>query len=148
MDSETQLENSYCSLPRRLVVILYDSLIVAALLFLVTVSWLPFTGGEAITADDPRHFFYRLNLLLTIWLYLALSWRRGGQTLGAKAWRVQLISEDRAPVGWWQCTIRMIVALAGITALGVGFLWSIRHPNKATWHDLASHTQLLRVSAI
>lgn len=148
MASETLCSDSFCSLSRRLVVILYDSLIAAALLFLVTIGWLPFTGGDAITAGDPRHFFYQASLLLTIWFYLALSWRNGGQTLGAKAWRVRLVSEDQTPVGWWQSTVRMVVALVGIAALGAGFLWSVRHPHKATWHDLASHTQLLKQTAI
>jgi len=147
MKPESHRDHDYCSLLRRLGVILYDSLIAAALLFLVTVSWLPFTGGEAITAADPRHFFYQLSLLMTIWLYLTLSWRFGGQTLGAKAWRVRLVSENSTAVGWWQGTVRVIVALAGLAALGVGFLWSVFHPHRATWHDLASQTRLLRQAA-
>ena len=146
MQTETQNIGAYCSLLRRLGVMLYDSLIAVVLMFLVTVGWLPFTGGEAISTDDPRHIYYQLSLLLIIWLYLALSWRLGGQTLGARAWRVRLLSQDNSPVGWWQSTVRIIVAVTGLAVFGIGFLWSLFHPQKATWHDLASQTQLFRQS--
>ena len=127
----------YCGLARRLAAMLYDGLLLIGLWMLATIAAMVVGGGEIA----PANVWFQLWLLLVAWLYLALSWR-GGASLGMKAWRIQLHSTD-LPLSWPGTVIRFVVALAGLLCFGLGFWWSLFHPRKATWHDLASGSALV-----
>lgn len=115
----------------------YDGLLVAGLLMVAAaLVVIPVGGG----IESGNHLF-QLYLLVVAWVYFAVSWRHGGQTLGMKAWRIQLTADGGKP-SWMQTAIRFAVALVSALCLGLGFFWSLLHPQKATWHDLASHTRL------
>ena len=61
---------------------LYDSLLVAAVLMVATAAFLPFTRGEAITLDrfGPLEYVYRAVLLLLIVAFFGWFWTAHGQT--------------------------------------------------------------------
>ena len=127
-----------CGLARRLASMIYDALLLIAL-WMIAAALVIVPIGRDI---EPGSSLFQLYLLGVAWGYLAICWRRGGQTLGMKAWRVRLIG-IRQPISWNATLVRFIVALAGLLCFGLGFLWSIFHPRRATWHDLASGTFLL-----
>jgi uncharacterized RDD family membrane protein YckC len=82
-------------------------------------------------------------LLLTIWwLYFVGSWTRGGQTVGMRAWRLVLRSEDAPGIGWARASLRFFAAGLSTAALGLGFLWCLVDPRGRTWHDRLSRTSL------
>jgi uncharacterized RDD family membrane protein YckC len=59
------------------------------------------------------------------------------------AWRVRLVrSGDGGRIGWKQALIRYIAALFSWVAAGAGFWWSLYDPEKRTWHDRLSRTEL------
>lgn len=130
-----------CSLGRRLLVMLYDALAVVALLLLATALALLAGSGQVIAGQDP---LFTLYLALVWFLYLAWFWRKGGMTVGMRAWKVMIVSDRGDVPGWGQCTLRFLVSLVSATCLGLGFAWSLFEPEKRTWHDLASGTRLLR----
>ena len=74
-------------LMRRLGAALYDSLLIIALWFFVGFAALPFTGGQAVSVANPwfATAVYGLSAL-----FFVFFWTRGGQTLGMRAWRLQL----------------------------------------------------------
>ena len=75
---------------RRLGALLYDSLLLLAVLMLGTACFLPFTGGKAITFDEfpVLAVLHRLAVaVLTIGFY-GIFWTRRGQTLGMASWRL------------------------------------------------------------
>jgi len=126
-----------CGLMRRLAAIVYDGLLLIALLMLATlIVILPLK--DAITTHNVLFQFY---LLVVSWAYFAVCWR-GGQSLGMKAWRIHIVGTT-TPVSWTDTAIRFLVSILSWTALGLGFLWSLFHPQRAAWHDLASGTQLV-----
>jgi uncharacterized RDD family membrane protein YckC len=141
MNSRAELQIS-SSLGRRCLAIGYDTVIVVALWFAATAILLPITGVTTIEPGQPFYYLYPPCLLLVNWLYLAVSWRYGNQTLGMRAWRVFLRTGDGNRLGWGNAGLRYVVALAGFTALGVGFLSSLFHPDKFTWQDRASDSWL------
>lgn len=116
----------------------YDGLLLLGLWMIATaIVIVPL--GHGIEPGTPG---FRLYLLIVAWAYFAISWRRGGQTLGMKAWRIRLLAEP-APISWGQATLRFAVALLSLGCLGLGFVWSLFHPRRATWHDLATATRLV-----
>lgn len=130
----------HCSLGRRLAAILYDSLLLAAVLFMASLLVLPLMGdhpsGGAILA-------FRFYLLLIIFAFFAWFWTHGGQTLGMRAWRIRLQNRNPGPVTLWQVMLRFIIATFSWLLLGFGFLWSLIDKEKLTWHDRYSMTELV-----
>jgi uncharacterized RDD family membrane protein YckC len=55
-----------------------------------------------------------------------------------RAWRLFLRTANGNRLDWGNAGLRYVVALAGFTALGVGFLSSLMRPDKLTWQDRAS----------
>ena len=85
------MQLNYCSLPRRLLVILYDSVVLLGLLMLASAIALPFGNTQKIAFQN---IGFTLWLLLVCFLYLGGCWHYGGTTVGMRAWRVRLISND------------------------------------------------------
>lgn len=120
----------------------YDGVIIIGLLMLAAAAALPVTGGQRQALRDPVYTVY----LVAVWFtYLAWCWTRGGQTLGMRAWRVRICGFDGRPVTWRASLMRFATSLLSALALGVGFVWALRGPDKAAWHDLASGTRLVKV---
>lgn len=134
------------TLTYRLLAVLYDAMPLAALWFATAALGLLLRGGEPVTPNTPAAGLEFGAMLLTSLGYLGISWRRGGQTLGMRAWRLRLLDQDGAEtVSWAQLAIRFVVAIASLMALGLGFLWSLLDSERRTWHDLASRTVLVRL---
>lgn len=117
----------------------YDILLLTALLFLATALVLPFNGGEAFKS---RQILYPLYLLSVSYAFYGWFWVHGGQTLGLKAWKIKLLSDNRQPVTWRQAFIRYVIAIVSWSFLGLGFLWLLFDKNRRSWHDIVSKTGL------
>ncbi|MEJ8569046.1 RDD family protein [Elongatibacter sediminis] len=129
-----------CGLLRRLLIMLYDTVVVVALWMLTAAALLPFSGGDWMAGRDP---LYTAVLALVWFAYLAWSWRRGGMTLGMRAWRVRLATESGSLPGWRQCAIRFLTSLVSAAAAGSGFLVALFDRERRTWHDRMSRTSLI-----
>ncbi len=130
----------HCSLPRRLAAILYDSLLLIALLFIASALWLIPSGGEAKQGFNP---LLTIFLLLISFGFFAWFWSHGGQTLGMRAWRIRLQNRNPGPVTLWQLMLRFLVAILSWLPFGLGFLWSLFDQEKLSWHDRYSMTELV-----
>lgn len=119
----------------------YDSLVVVALLLLATALAL-LIGFDQVTAGKSPVF--TLYLLAVWFLYLAWFWHRGGMTVGMRTWRVVIEREDSQRPAWGQCLLRFLVSLVSAGFFGLGFAWSLFDRQKRTWHDMASKTRLAR----
>ena len=130
---------------RRLAAAAYDGLVVLALMFLGTALIMPLSRG-AITPDHPlAELLYQAYLLAIGFLFFAGFWTRGGQTLGMLAWRVKLVRSDAGHrVTWKQALVRYLAAILSWVALGLGFWWSSFDPERKTWHDRVSGTELIK----
>ncbi len=132
-----------CPLWRRLLVILYDSIAALAIMFLVSAIWVSLNSGQAISVDTNVYPLYLLTLWLAIWLYLAISWRRAGQTLGMRAWRVHLLNSEGNKISWATSFLRYSFAWIGALAFGLGYVISLFRKDRACLHDLVSSTSLI-----
>jgi uncharacterized RDD family membrane protein YckC len=141
-------EHRACGLLRLLLVMLYDAIVVLAILMIAgaIALELPFSGQTA--GKDPAYTLY----LLSAWfLYLAWCWRHGGMTLGMRAWKVRLLNhlnDNRyQPPRWWQCGLRFIGAWLSLLPLGMGYGWMLIDREQRSWHDRLSRTHLVYTAA-
>lgn len=128
---------------RRLFAIAYDGFLLIALLFITTALFTAFNQGNAIEPGNVLYIPFVVTLFLLTYFFFAWFWTHGGQTLGLKTWRCRVVSEDEKPVSWKQATIRFFVAILSIAAFGIGFIWSLFHQERKTWHDIASKTKIV-----
>jgi uncharacterized RDD family membrane protein YckC len=132
---------------RRCGAMLYDLLLVLALLFIVTALFLPFTGGEAITPDRSAAVerIYQAVLLLVVVLFFCLFWTWRGQTLGMLAWRLRVERSDGTLLTWRDALVRLGGACVSLAALGLGYFWIWFDRDRLAWHDRWSGTRVVVV---
>lgn len=128
---------------RRLAAIIYDTLLLLAVLFLATAIAIPLNAGRAFTPDQ---YLFSLYLIVVSFLFFGWFWTHGGQTLGMKAWKIRVLSINGSPVNWRQAAVRFSVAIVSWLVLGLGFVWSLVDRNRQTWHDRLSNTCLMQGS--
>ncbi len=174
MDEQSRLGAPAAGLLRRLAALVYDGLLLLAILFVGTLAILPLTGGEGITPAAPglgAYLAYRAYLALLALGYFGLAWTRGGQTLGMMAWKIRLGAADDSAPGWPAATLRFVLGLALVVAaesglrlalgpggsarivaggflllpLFVNFAWIPFDARGRSLQDLASRTRILRI---
>ncbi len=140
---ETSKVDYRAGLFRRLAAIVYDSLVVIAILFFASalamfcVSMaLDSTAitEQQILVENPIYFSW---LIFCWFYYYAWCWRKGGQTLGMKAWRLKLVSCSGQTISYKNSAIRFFSALLGIANFGVLL------PVKRGWHDILSNSNII-----
>lgn len=125
---------------RRFGAILYDTLLVLALLFLATIPFIAMRGGEPVEVDDNR--VYQLCIALVIFLFFTGFWSRTGRTLGMQSWGLRVETADGTIPSFGKACIRFVAAILSWLPLGLGFFWQLWDKEQLTWHDRLSSTRL------
>lgn len=135
------VDGVYCRLPRRLLAMMYDSLVLLGLLMLATAIALPFGNVNKHAFHD---FWFTLWLLAVCFAYLGGCWRYGAMTVGMRAWRLKLVSSDEQVISWSRCLLRFLIGLISLGAFGLGILWALVDSKNRGWHDMAARTLLIK----
>lgn len=117
---------------------MYDGLILVGLWMIVGGAAVLVAGG-AIETGQP---VFQLILLAAAFLYFGGCWRFGRQTVGMRAWKIELQSPS-SPPAFDALFIRFCVAIVSLLAVGAGFWTALFRADASTWHDRASGTQLI-----
>ena len=128
---------SNVSFLRRLGSIIYDFFLVFSFVFFIEGVVIIVNNKQAITSSL---FFYLLTLPL-IYVYFSMSWVRGKQTLGKRAWKFEIIQKDGSHVNQKQSLIRFLLAI--ISMMGIGFIFQFFNQHNLPLHDYYSKTYLI-----
>ena len=128
---------SNVSFLRRLGSIIYDFFLVFSFVFFIEGVVIIINNKQAITNSL---FFYLLTLPL-IYFYFSMSWIRGKQTLGMRAWKFQILQKNGSNITQKQSLIRFLLAI--ISLLGIGFIFQLFNQYKLPLHDYYSKTYLI-----
>lgn len=126
---------------RRVAAMLYDALLVLAVLFLATLPFIALRGGEAVEPGSSP--VYQLWLLFVVYLFFVGFWTTKGRTLGMQSWGLQLEDVNGHVPGIGPASIRFFAAILSAAPFGLGFLWQLVDKDKLTWHDRLSGTRLM-----
>lgn len=132
------------SFPRRLGAIVYDLLLVTAVVIAAAVPFVLVTGDTS--KNFSTRLAFQLYLLVVIFLYYGWCWTRSGQTLGLVTWKLRLVTTDGKRVTWRHALKRFAAAILSTACLGLGFLWALIDRDKLAWHDRLSGTRLIRIN--
>jgi uncharacterized RDD family membrane protein YckC len=152
-----------CPLWRRLLALVYDLLIVAAIVMVVGLLCQLATGGRLISTGVSAlvPIWYQALQGVVVAAYFISAWRRGGQTVGMRPWRMRVTDLSGGTPSWRQCFVRLLVAAAPLLllllapVLGLRLtLWSIPvawaawfavalfNARRRALHDLVAGTEI------
>lgn len=156
-----------CPLWRRLLALVYDLLIVVALVMVVGLLCQLATGGRLISTGGAHAvvpLWYQALQGAVVAAYFISSWRRGGQTLGMRPWRIRVCRTDGGTLSLHQALIRALAAAAPLLLLALAprlglqaVLWALLlawalwfapalfDPRRRALHDLAAGSELRRL---
>lgn len=128
------------SLGRRFGAILYDSLLVLALLTLGTLPFVALRGGEPV---DPGNRPYQFTMLAIAFIFFVGFWSGYGRTLGMQSWRLRLEAPDGGKPGLAAASLRFFASILSWLPAGLGFWWQLWDGDGLAWHDRLSGTRLV-----
>ncbi len=148
---------------KRLLVMIYDGLLLFSLLFFTSAIWvllLTIIAPDSWYVDPTKLqanqiaalsqlgkavilSIVALNVLVMSFFFYGWFWTHGGQTLGMRAWHLYLTKPDGKFIDWPLAAKRYAAALVSWACAGLGFLWVLFHPKRKAWHDLMTDTQIV-----
>lgn len=132
---------AYASPFARLVAAVYDLFPVFALMMAAGGIVVALRGGTAV---PPGTWWFEAWLLLVLFAYYGGSWRRGGQTMGMRAWRIAVRDEGDGSIGWGRLALRFVVAIVG-SGLVVGLIWMFFDAKRRALHDVVAGTVVVKL---
>ncbi|MEO7062455.1 MAG: RDD family protein [Dokdonella sp.] len=135
------------SLWLRVAAVVYDLFPLIALWMVTAGLLLLATHGDIDVAHPPLAYAMALRgaLLGVSAAYFVVSWGRGGQTIGMRAWRLRVVGIDGQRLPWSRALLRFAVALGSLAAFGLGFVWCLFDRQRRGWHDIAARSCLVRL---
>ena len=118
---------------------LYDSLLVLALLFLATIPFIAIRGGKPVEIGD--NLAYRAVLVAVVFVFFVGFWSYSGRTLGMQSWGLQLETMDGQVPSVATASLRFVAALISLAPFGLGFIWQLVDKDGLAWHDRISKTR-------
>ncbi|WP_257293745.1 RDD family protein [Endozoicomonas sp. YOMI1] len=137
---------------RRAAAMLYDSLLILALLFMAgfinLFIQIQIFGDEQLKTMTEEGYqlggpFFYAALLVIIYGFFGFFWTRSGQTLGMQAWRIKVVSSNNHLISPWQSVIRFLTAIPSLSLAGIGILWALIDHKRRSWQDLASSSRVI-----
>ena len=127
------------SLVKRVMAMVYDSLLVLAVWMLVGYIAIAFNDGQAVKGP-----WFNSILFVVTYGFFALFWVRSGQTLGMLAWCLRVEDNDGYVLTLKQALVRYLSAFIALGS-GIGYLWIIFSKDKLAWHDSWSNTRIVQL---
>jgi uncharacterized RDD family membrane protein YckC len=127
-------------LARRFFALVYETLLLGALLLASALPFVMLMHGADRAWARP---LFQLFVLALAAAYFVWQWRRGGQTLAMKTWRIRLVTRDGTGLTWGRAVTRFLFALAGTLLLGAGFLWALVDRDGLFLHDRLAGTRIV-----
>ena len=130
------------SLFKRIACMLYESILVFAILFVAGVVYRALMGDPH--SDFEQHLFFMYSWLI-IGVYFVYCWVKSGQTLAMQTWRIQLLGLDGNPLSLGQAVRRYVIASFSLMFFGLGFLWAIFDREGLYLHERFTGSRLVEL---
>ncbi len=150
----TQIANPEFATPsliRRFAAMVYDTLLLAAVSILygaiatginIAVKGAPATGERVSWGAFGIIVF--IGWILTLVYFFCYFWKKSGQTLGMKTWRMKMYDANSMQLpSYSQCAIRCCCAPFSLLLFGIGYWIMYLSPERQTLHDKLSRTRIL-----
>lgn len=132
---------SHPSIPRRLISMVYESLL---LLGVIAIGFiLPHALLGTLAQVFAPAWLVRSHFIALLMLYFVWFWLNGGQTLAMKTWKLKIVDRSGAPIRPLQAILRYLAAWPSLACFGIGILWALVDKEKQFLHDRIADTRLI-----
>ena len=138
--SAPTLPSENATLKRRLICLIYEVLILAAVLLAATLPIVLLTRG--LPHALARHILQVWLILICGWFYTR-QWAEKGQTLPMKTWKIKVVSQHGTVLNLKLAWLRYVAALGSVALLGLGFVWAFIDRDRQFLHDRLVGTRLI-----
>jgi uncharacterized RDD family membrane protein YckC len=125
---------------RRVLSMLYESLVVFAIAFFAGLAFYGATNGRL---PGNTRFVFQLYLFLVLGAYFIACWSRGGRTLPTQTWKMRVVGRDNLPIGAGRAALRYVLAWPSLLLFGVGVLWAFFDRDRQFLHDRLAGTRIV-----
>lgn len=129
----------------RVLALTYDALPMIPLLFIISGLFLWMNGGRTVEGNPMLQWLDLIASWLLVGAYFVLSWRRGGQTMGMRPWRLRVVASSGDQPGMRTLCLRYLIATA---TLGMGMLWALFDRDRRALYDIAANTAFVRITKL
>ena len=120
---------------------IYDIFPILGIVLLTSGITLLLRGGIEAPAGNP---WFRSLIIFEIIIYYVYSWKVGGQTLGMRAWKIKIVSNDKnQDLSWSHSLLRFFVGVLSTLTFGFGIIWKMFSKENKSWMDLCSHSKTI-----
>ena len=132
---------------RRVAALLYDSVLLAALLVIFTSGAVFLNHARALERETAGAwvYLYRAGLIGVVAGYYMLNWTRSGQTLGMRAWHLRAVTESGRPLALRAAALRCVCGALAWAPAALGVLWLYFDPEHLALHDRLSKTRVVHL---
>jgi uncharacterized RDD family membrane protein YckC len=132
---------------RRFAALLYDALLIAALLMVYTAMAMLATRGQALLTDaiGAWAYLYQAGLVVVTGAYFIFNWVHSGQTLGMRAWHLHAVDHHGKRLTVGPAVRRFMCAVLAWVPAALGVLWLYADRERLALHDRLSGTRILHV---
>lgn len=128
---------------RRFVCLLYESLILLAVIFIASFIFHLIFRDPAAVYFKPLYQFY---LLVVMGYYFIWFWTHGGRTLAMQTWKMRIETINGEALDQRKAMIRYLLAVTGIIFFGIGILWALIDRHHQYLHDRLAGTRIVLVT--
>lgn len=138
--TDNAIAHPSASLRTRLASMIYELLLVVAVIFIASFIFIRLTGDAQ---NGGKHIAFQMFLLGVVFAYFSTFWLRSGQTLAMKTWRIKLVDRDGALITLKHAALRFVLALLGLALGGVTIIWALFDADRQFLHDRLAKTRLI-----
>ena len=129
------------SIWRRIASIIYDALLVLAILIVMSIPFFSFNVEENnLLKITMQVYFYFIIQYFFVWF-----WVNNEGTLGMKTWKIKISCDNGEKISYKKAIIRFNIAIPSILFFGFGFLISLFRKDRKCLHDIISKTSLSKL---
>ena len=125
----------------RLLSLLYEALLLAALLLIATALFVALVGDSSA---QPLRAVLQIYLLTIAAIYFTWSWSGGRRTLAMRTWRLRLVDGGGKPPSVKRSLVRFVAAAVGLPLGGIALWWALLDRERLLLHDRIAGTRLVR----
>ena len=129
------------SIWRRFASIIYDALLVLAILIVMSIPFFSFNVEENnLLKITMQVYFYFIIQYFFVWF-----WVNNEGTLGMKTWKIKIFCDNGEKISYKKAIIRFNIAIPSILFFGFGLLISLFRKDRKCLHDIISKTSLSKL---
>lgn len=123
---------------------IYDMLIIGALSVALSAVFLGI-AGENYEQNHLVRIIFQILWLSMISSYYLISWKKDGQTIGMRAWKLKVVRQDKATLTTRDIFVRFACAMINLLLLNLGWIGYL-FSNRRSLTDILSKTHIEHIA--